>query len=469
VLIEPPSKKAPARRPRRVATFLLKGSSGGPFYAKETFFHHPPEINGPGFRGGPLVRDRNAALVDPDQWDQPADPDRLERRYYATDWQGRVVSMVTAAGEQAESYRYTANGVPIGIPLGDVNGDGKVELGANDEDWQQAYWWENNFGAYDARLDLNLDGSNNATDIGLVGSQTPGSMPTARASAASVGNRMFASASVDREAVLDRIDFRWIDPLDLARRACIIILEAHLERLRPAAEGCGKPKLLTPHKHRVRTTKWPLQSTGFADIKDTVPGRIVLYRGQMEMDTTIVTTYSDGQIDATINSRLCKTVRGVAGGALGTPDVVTREAHAHECSWAIECEQPRMDSTDCVPKVKFRRPPERGSRTWTIQDTDSCPVKEAPAPAIQTGFTGKMIQGHEVKSSLIELELHANTVSRATWAERLGARVFVNGVSGGAATFSAGVSWGFEPGEGLSLDTDPIAHPGAIWKCEPKR
>ena len=189
---------------RRVATFLLKGSSGGPFDAKETFFHHPPEISGPGFAGGPIARDRNAALVDPDEWSQPADPDRLERRYYATDWQGRVVALVTAAGEQAESYRYTANGVPIGIPLGDVNGDGKVEVGASEEDWQQAYWWENNFGPYDARLDLNLDGSVNATDIGLVGSQTPGTMPTARASAASVGNRMFASAMVDREAVLGR-------------------------------------------------------------------------------------------------------------------------------------------------------------------------------------------------------------------------------------------------------------------------
>ena len=185
---------------RRVATFTTKGE----FYAKETFFHHPPEVSGPGFAGGPIVRDRNAALVDPDEWSQPADPDRLERRYYATDWQGRVVSLVTAAGEQAESYRYTANGVPIGIPLGDVNGDGKVEVGASEEDWQQAYWWENNFGAYDARLDLNLDGSVNATDIGLVGSQTPGTMPTARASAASVGNRMFASARVDREAVLGR-------------------------------------------------------------------------------------------------------------------------------------------------------------------------------------------------------------------------------------------------------------------------
>ncbi|MFO0082586.1 MAG: hypothetical protein ACK55O_08205, partial [Phycisphaerales bacterium] len=126
------------------------------------------------------------------------------RRYYATDWQGRVVSRVTAAGEQAESYRYTANGVPIGIPLGDVNGDGKVEVGANDEDWQQAYWWENNFGPYEARLDLNLDGSVNATDIGLVGSQTPGTMPTARAAAASGGPRRFASARVDREAVLGR-------------------------------------------------------------------------------------------------------------------------------------------------------------------------------------------------------------------------------------------------------------------------
>ena len=165
--------------------------------------------------------DRNAALVDPDEWGSVADPDRLERRYYAADWRGRVVALVTAAGEQAESYRYTANGVPIGIPLGDVNGDGKVENGATEEDWQQAYWWENNFGPYEARLDLNLDGSVNATDIGLVGSQTPGTMPTARASAASVGNRMFGSARVDREAVLGREgDYRMVTASEALSASC---------------------------------------------------------------------------------------------------------------------------------------------------------------------------------------------------------------------------------------------------------
>ena len=221
VVIERSRKNAQVRRRRRVASFIDKGT----FLAKETFFHHPPGIRGPGFAGGPIVRDRNEELSDPAAWSDDASADRLERRYYATDWQGRVVSLVTAAGELAESYRYTANGVPIGIPLGDVNGDGKVEVGANDEDWQQAYWWENNYGPYDARLDLNLDGSVNATDIGLVGSQSPGTMPTARASAASVGNRMFASARVDREAVLGREgDGRYF--FEYALQICIQSLEA---------------------------------------------------------------------------------------------------------------------------------------------------------------------------------------------------------------------------------------------------
>ncbi|MCE2966707.1 MAG: hypothetical protein ACK48N_05025 [Planctomyces sp.] len=218
MVIERSRKNAQVRRRRRVASFIDKGT----FLAKETFFHHPPGIRGPGFAGGPIVRDRNEELSDPAAWSDDASADRLERRYYATDWQGRVVSMVTAAGELAESYRYTANGVPIGIPLGDVNGDGKVEVGASDEDWQQAYWWENNFGPYDARLDLNLDGSVNATDIGLVGSQTPGTMPTARASAASVGNRMFGSAMVLREAVLGREgDYRLIGGLGMRGAVCL--------------------------------------------------------------------------------------------------------------------------------------------------------------------------------------------------------------------------------------------------------
>ncbi len=167
MVIERSRKNAQVRRHRRVATFITKGA----FYAKETFFHHPPEIRGPGFAGGPIVRDRNEELSDPAAWSDDASADRLERRYYATDWQGRVVSLVTAGGVKAEDYRYSATGVPFGIPLGDVNADGKVDGGTTGADYTLAFDQEDG-GVYDARVDLNLDGAlTQFDDVAIVAGQ----------------------------------------------------------------------------------------------------------------------------------------------------------------------------------------------------------------------------------------------------------------------------------------------------------
>ncbi len=152
---------------RRVASFVDHGD----FFAKETFFHHPPHIRGPGFAGGPIVRDRNEDLVDPNQWKRAASEERLERRYYATDWQGRVVSLVTAAGAKAEDYRYSATGVPFGIPLGDINADGKVDGGTTGADYTLAFDQQDS-GVYDARVDLNLDGAlTQLDDVAIVAGQ----------------------------------------------------------------------------------------------------------------------------------------------------------------------------------------------------------------------------------------------------------------------------------------------------------
>ncbi len=192
MVIERSRKNAQVRRRRRVASFIDKGT----FLAKETFFHHPPGIRGPGFAGGPIVRDRNAVLAEtPEKWNEGAAADRLERRYYATDWQGRVVSLVTAGGELAETYRYSATGVPFGIPLGDVNGDGRVDGGTGGEDWEQALYYENYGGPYDARVDLNLDGSNNAADVGIVAGQNGVATGRAQLSSATQFNRIVSDGA----------------------------------------------------------------------------------------------------------------------------------------------------------------------------------------------------------------------------------------------------------------------------------
>ncbi|MFN7441268.1 MAG: hypothetical protein ACK5WB_03870 [Phycisphaerales bacterium] len=170
---------------RRVASFVDHGD----FFAKETFFHHPPHIRGPGFAGGPIVRDRNEDLVDPNRWKRAATEERLERRYYATDWQGRVVSLVTAAGEKAEDYRYSATGVPFGIPLGDVNADGKVDGGTTGADYTLAFDQEDG-GVYDARVDLNLDQVLDSTDVAMVAGQDGVATGRGELSASGVSSRL---------------------------------------------------------------------------------------------------------------------------------------------------------------------------------------------------------------------------------------------------------------------------------------
>ena len=191
MVIERSEKNAQVRRRRRVATFITKGG----FYAKETFFHHPPGIRGPGFVGGPIVRDRNEELSDPAAWDSPASADRLERRYYATDWQGRVVSLVTAAGVKAEDYRYSATGVPFGIPLGDVNADGKVDGGTTGADYALAFDQVDG-GVYDARVDLNLNGNVDWMDEATVAGQDGVATGRGELSARNVG-ALVISATIE--------------------------------------------------------------------------------------------------------------------------------------------------------------------------------------------------------------------------------------------------------------------------------
>jgi len=433
---------------RRVATFLLKGSSGGPFDAKETFFHHPPEIGGPGFKGGPIVRDRNAALVDPDEWGQPADPDRLERRYYATDWQGRVVSMVTAAGELAESYRYTANGVPIGIPLGDVNGDGKVENGATDEDWQQAYWWENNFGAYDARLDLNLDGSVNATDIGLVGSQTPGSMPTARASAASVGNRMFGSARVEREAVLGREgDYR---ALLRFSGTCLAVAFMSDEPELPLIDQCGDPKLVRG-----------------APFRQLFPKAVV-------DRTSIVSSPSNGQNGFSTQRVLAKEME-----AQWRDDSVTvvGKGESYNRRW-LGTEYPRESDKDtrttnkctwnivCLNTAGVCRP-ELSTSKFGIVNT-RCAPDERNAESHMANWKSVQVTGCALEYSRpVEDRLNVIAKSRSTWHSTSGSAGGLSSISISVMGTGFGVTW-TAVGSEVDLDSTWLQTTEVAYYCKPR-
>lgn len=147
---------------RRLATY--RGTDSDP---KETFIHHDARIRGPVHQGGPILRDRDADLADkPFYWaSEPAASDRYERHYYALDYRGYVAAIFAGDGTLVEQVRYSATGVPFNIPLGDVNGDGKVEAGTSgkiDEDQIKTMYT-----AYHVRGDLDLDGDVDAADLAI--------------------------------------------------------------------------------------------------------------------------------------------------------------------------------------------------------------------------------------------------------------------------------------------------------------
>jgi hypothetical protein len=137
---------------RRIETY--RGSDAHP---KETFFHHQARVFGSG-GGGPLLRTRNTLDQDHHKWATHAgSAPHDERYYYATDSRSRPVALVSAEGKLVEQYRYSGNGMPFTIPLGDVNADGKVESKeTGDPDRAIAIYLMKK--PYEARADMNLDG-----------------------------------------------------------------------------------------------------------------------------------------------------------------------------------------------------------------------------------------------------------------------------------------------------------------------
>ena len=87
-----------------------------------------------------------------------------ERIFYCQNWRHDVVALVDDASEQVEMVRYSAYGVPFGLPAGDVDSDGDCE-GASEIQ---------GLGSYDVRGDLDLDGDVDSVDEGLATVQTGG-------------------------------------------------------------------------------------------------------------------------------------------------------------------------------------------------------------------------------------------------------------------------------------------------------
>jgi len=138
---------------RMVATYRSSDTS-----PKERFVHH--QAGDGGFGGSSYIdlvafREKDANTA----WTSASDGTLEERLYYCQNQHADVVALITAAGEQREMVRYSAYGVPFGLPVGDCDSDGDCEVG--ERSLVQA-WITGS--AYDVRGDIDLDGDVDSTD-----------------------------------------------------------------------------------------------------------------------------------------------------------------------------------------------------------------------------------------------------------------------------------------------------------------
>ena len=146
---------------RWVATFRESDTS-----PKEEFLHHAAGFDGQGtgsYIDLVVLRDRDANTA----WTSASDAALEERIYYCQNWRADVVALVTAAGGQVEQLRYSAYGVPFGLPGGDCDSDGDCDSvdASVTASWIAAP-------SYDIRGDIDLDGDVDSGDQSLVAGLT---------------------------------------------------------------------------------------------------------------------------------------------------------------------------------------------------------------------------------------------------------------------------------------------------------
>jgi hypothetical protein len=132
---------------RIVAHFL--GSDTAP---TEEFVHHDAGLDG---RGGSSYID----LVALRERDTDDNGSLEERMYYCQNWRADVSAVIDGNGEMYEWVKYSAYGVPFGLPGADTDSDGDCDA----TDITQINTWDTS-GPYDVRGDVDLDGGVDAAD-----------------------------------------------------------------------------------------------------------------------------------------------------------------------------------------------------------------------------------------------------------------------------------------------------------------
>lgn len=145
---------------RLVATFRESDSS-----PKEEFVHQHAGMRGSGsYIDLVAFRDKDANTA----WTTASDATLEERLYYCQNWRADVVAIVqctnpaTGAAKQIEQARYSAYGVPFGLPAGDADSDGDCDAA----DVSTVTGWSGV--TYNVLGDIDLDGDVDANDVSAV-------------------------------------------------------------------------------------------------------------------------------------------------------------------------------------------------------------------------------------------------------------------------------------------------------------
>jgi RHS repeat-associated protein len=173
---------------RHLARFRESDSS-----PKEDFVPHQAGLDGNGassYIDLVVCRNKDANTA----WTSASDGTLEERIYHCQNWRADVSAIVAAAGTMKEWDKYSAYGIPFGLPGGDTDSDGDCDS----TDVTQVQTWING-SQYNVRGDIDLDGDVDSNDKSTINGSFSG-LTLGRGSISTSGTlnlRGFAGYEVD--------------------------------------------------------------------------------------------------------------------------------------------------------------------------------------------------------------------------------------------------------------------------------
>jgi RHS repeat-associated protein len=126
---------------------------------KEQFIYHCAGADGMGgssYIDTVILREKDANT----NWTSAADGTLERRDYYCHNWRGDVSVLITSSGGMVGWAKYSAYGIPYGIPCSDTNGDGTVN---GTDNTNVSNWWATP--ATRPTADADLDGDVDIDDL----------------------------------------------------------------------------------------------------------------------------------------------------------------------------------------------------------------------------------------------------------------------------------------------------------------